>query len=163
MVLEPELVVADEPVSMLDVSVRAGILGLIRDLRASRGFTCLFITHDLSLAWVLADRIAVMYLGRIMEIGSAAEVIQRPLHPYTKALVSVVPVPDPLAHRYRVVLEGETPSPSTVLKGCRFHPRCPLRARLGNPPECTTVEPQLQPVGGHAAACHFPDESFHPR
>jgi oligopeptide/dipeptide ABC transporter ATP-binding protein len=159
MVLEPELIVADEPVSMLDVSVRAGILRLILDLRDQRGFACLFITHDLSLAWVLADRIAVLYLGRVVEIGRAADVIGAPRHPYTRALVSVIPVPHPHAAREQEVLEGETPSPSAVPSGCRFHPRCPLRRRLGNPEICERVDPALQPAGtGHAAACHFASE-----
>jgi oligopeptide/dipeptide ABC transporter ATP-binding protein len=164
MVLEPELVVADEPVSMLDVSVRAGILRLILDLRAERGFACLFITHDLSLAWVLADRIAVLYLGRVVEIGPAAEVISAPLHPYTRALVSVVPVPRPSARREQVILEGETPSPSVTPGGCRFHPRCPLRRQLGNPEICEAVDPGLEPPeADHAAACHFPLEEEHAR
>ena len=159
MVLEPELVVADEPVSMLDVSVRAGILRLILDLRAERGFACLFITHDLSLAWVLADRIAVLYLGRVVEIGTAAEIIGAPRHPYTRALVSVIPVPRPSARRAQVILEGETPSPSATPGGCRFHPRCPLRRRLGDPEICERVDPVLEPSGAdHAAACHFPLE-----
>jgi oligopeptide/dipeptide ABC transporter ATP-binding protein len=159
MVLEPELVVADEPVSMLDVSVRAGILRLILDLRAERGFACLFITHDLSLAWVLADRIAVLYLGRIVEIGSAAAIIATPRHPYTRALVSVIPVPRPSARREQVILEGETPSPSATPRGCRFHPRCPLRRQLGNPAICEEVDPALEPrTAEHAAACHFPLE-----
>jgi oligopeptide/dipeptide ABC transporter ATP-binding protein len=157
--LQPELVVADEPVSMLDVSVRAGILKLMLDLRAQHHFTCLFITHDISLAWALADRIAVLYLGRIVEIGPAADVIRRPRHPYTTALVSVVPVPDPALRRDRVLLEGEPPSPSDVPVGCRFHPRCPLRRRLGNPQECLDSDPALEPAGAaHAAACHFADD-----
>jgi oligopeptide/dipeptide ABC transporter ATP-binding protein len=159
MVLEPELVVADEPVSMLDVSVRAGILRLILDLRAERGFACLFITHDLSLAWVLADRVAVLYLGRVVEIGPAAEIIGAPRHPYTRALVSVIPVPRPNARHKQVILEGETPSPSATPSGCRFHPRCPLRRRLGNPEICERVDPVLEPSGAeHTAACHFPLE-----
>jgi oligopeptide/dipeptide ABC transporter ATP-binding protein len=164
MVLEPELVVADEPVSMLDVSVRAGILRLILRLREERGFACLFITHDLSLAWVLADRIAVLYLGRVVEIGPAAEVISAPLHPYTRALVSVIPVPRPSARREQVILEGETPSPSATPGGCRFHPRCPLRRRLGNPEICERVDPVLEPPGAdHAAACHFRTEEGNAR
>jgi oligopeptide/dipeptide ABC transporter ATP-binding protein len=159
MVLEPELVVADEPVSMLDVSVRAGILQLMLDLRSERGFAYLFITHDLSLAWVLADRIAVLYLGRVVELGPADAVIREPRHPYTRALVSVIPVPDPRARREQVVLVGETPSPTDVPSGCRFHPRCPLRQRLGNPEICEQVDPVLEPTGAaHAAACHFRSE-----
>jgi oligopeptide/dipeptide ABC transporter ATP-binding protein len=158
MILEPELVIADEPVSMLDVSLRAGILRLMLDLRASRGFAYLFITHDLSLAWVFADRIAVMYLGRIVELGRADEIIRRPRHPYTQALVSVIPVPSPRARRRQVLLAGETPSPIAIPSGCRFHPRCPLRAAMGNPEVCERVDPRLEATGeGHTAACHFSD------
>jgi oligopeptide/dipeptide ABC transporter ATP-binding protein len=162
--IDPEFVIADEPVSMLDVSVRAGILRLIIDLRDARGFGCLFITHDLSLAWVLADRIAVMYLGRIVESGPAADVISTPRHPYTKALVSVIPVPRPSVSRQHDVLEGEAPSPSAVPGGCRFHPRCPLRRALGAPEICERVDPVLEPQGAaHAAACHFQREAIHDR
>jgi oligopeptide/dipeptide ABC transporter ATP-binding protein len=158
MVLEPELIVADEPVSMLDVSFRAEILSLMLDLRAQRSFTYLFITHDLSLAWVIADRIAVVYLGRIVEIGTADDVIQRPQHPYTRALVSVIPVPEPGAESDQIVLTGEAPSPSAVPAGCRFHPRCWLRRDLGDPEACTAVDPTLAPAGpGRVVACHFPE------
>lgn len=160
MVLGPELVVADEPVSMLDVSLRAGILRLMLDLRAERDFAYLFITHDLSLAWVFADRIAVMYLGRIVETGPADEIIRRPQHPYTKALVSVIPIPNPTARREQVILTGETPSPTAIPVGCRFHPRCPLRERLGNPAICERVEPHLEPIAAaHRSACHFREEN----
>ena len=141
---------------MLDVSVRSGILRLMVDLREARGFACLFITHDLSLAWVLADRIAVMYLGRIVEIGLADEIIRRPRHPYTKALVSVIPVPRPRVERRPEILVGETPSPAAVPAGCRFHPRCPLRRRLGEPEICDRLDPALESIDGdHAVACHF--------
>jgi oligopeptide/dipeptide ABC transporter ATP-binding protein len=158
MVLEPELVVADEPVSMLDVSLRAGILKLMLDLRTGRDFAYLFITHDLSLAWVFADRIAVLYLGRVVESGPADEIIREPRHPYTRALVSVIPIPDPAARRDQVILTGETPTPLDIPSGCRFHPRCPLRAQLGNPEICERTDPQLEPAGGtHVAACHFPE------
>lgn len=159
MILQPELVVADEPVSMLDVSLRAGILRLMLDLRDSRGFAYLFITHDLSLAWVVADRIAVVYLGRIVEVGPPGDVIGRPLHPYTRALVSVIPVPDPAVVGTQIVLHGETPSPTAIPTGCRFHPRCWLRERLGNPEACTTIDPQLAAAApGHEVACHFADQ-----
>lgn len=159
MVLEPELVVADEPVSMLDVSLRAGILRLMLDLRDRRGFAYLFITHDLSLAWVVADRVAVVYLGRIVEVGQADAVIRRPLHPYTRSLVSVIPIPSPHAARARIVLRGETPSPTAIPPGCRFAPRCWLRERLGSPEACTTIDPALLPIeAGHEAACHFATE-----
>jgi len=154
LVLQPDFIVADEPVSMLDVSVRAEILKLMLELRSSRGITYLFVTHDLSLAWVIADRIAVVYLGRVVEIGPADEVIGRPRHPYTRALVSVIPVPEPGRRADAIVLTGETPSPIQVPPGCRFHPRCPLRRELGDPPECETIDPSLA-GHGHAVACHF--------
>jgi oligopeptide/dipeptide ABC transporter ATP-binding protein len=126
LVLSPLLLVADEPVSMLDVSVRAGVLELLDRLRRDRNMAVLMITHDLSTAAHFANRIAVMYLGRIVEEGPAKQVIQNPLHPYTKALLSVVPSRDPLLRTSTRVLRGETPNPVTVPPGCRFHPRCPI-------------------------------------
>jgi peptide/nickel transport system ATP-binding protein len=162
LVLGPQFIVADEPVSMLDVSVRAEILKLLLELRTSRGLTFLFITHDLSLAWVIADRIAVLYLGTIVELGPAAEVIARPRHPYTRALVSVIPVPEPDTTSQREILSGEAPSPIAIPQGCRFQSRCWLRRQLGNPQECETVEPRLSGVGDHVAACHFADEGVAP-
>jgi oligopeptide/dipeptide ABC transporter ATP-binding protein len=159
MVLEPTLVVADEPVSMLDVSMRAGILKLMLELRESRDLAYLFITHDLSLAWVVADRIAVVYLGRIVEMGPAADVIGSPKHPYTKALVSVIPVPEAGAAADQIVLVGETPSARNVPKGCRFHPRCWRYELLGTPERCVLEDPALgEEVGTHTVACHFPIE-----
>ena len=154
MVLEPSVVVADEPVSMLDVSLRAGILRLMLDLRDQRDLAYLFITHDLSLAWVVADRIAVVYLGRIVEIGPPADVIGSPRHPYTKALVSVIPVPEAGAAAEQIVLEGETPSARAVPPGCRFHPRCWKYEQLGRPGICRTQDPSLS-GSTHAGACHF--------
>ena len=124
--LQPDFIVADEPVSMLDVSIRTEILQLMMDLRKSRGLTYLFITHDLSLAWILADRIAVMYLGKIVEQGTAEQVVAHPKHPYTQALISVVPSPDPRHKATRQILKGERPDPVDIPTGCRFHPRCPL-------------------------------------
>lgn len=153
-VLGPRLVIADEPVSMLDVSVRAGILRLMLDLRDSRGVSILFVTHDLSLAWVIADRVAVVYLGRIVEIGAADEIIRAPLHPYTKALVSVIPVPETGAPRERILLRGEAPSASRIPGGCRFHPRCPLYRQLNEPARCRTEDPELSGAA-HGVACHF--------
>jgi oligopeptide/dipeptide ABC transporter ATP-binding protein len=151
-VLGPDLVVADEPVSMLDVSIRTEILRLLLDLRQERGLTYLFITHDLSLAWVIADRIAVMYLGKIMEIGPADRVIHSPHNPYTKALVSVAPTPEPPAlgsRARRTILVGETPDAAHIPTGCRFHPRCPLAFD-----RCREAEPPLFDVGnGQSAAC----------
>jgi oligopeptide/dipeptide ABC transporter ATP-binding protein len=151
LVMGPELVVADEPVSMLDVSIRTELLRLMLDLRHERGLTYLFITHDLSLAWVIADRIAVMYLGRIVEIGPADKVIKTPHHPYTAALVSVSPTPDPPTGDgpHRTILVGETPDAARIPSGCRFHPRCPLAFD-----RCRTEEPPLLDVGGgQSAAC----------
>jgi oligopeptide/dipeptide ABC transporter ATP-binding protein len=130
LVLDPQFLVADEPVSMLDVSIRTEILELLLDLRRRRGLTYLFITHDLSLAWVLADRVAVMYLGKIVEEGPTREIVKNPRHPYTKALVSVIPSPDPDRRRERTILKGERPDPANVPAGCRFHPRCPAAFEL---------------------------------
>ncbi len=152
LVMDPELVVADEPVSMLDVSIRTELLRLMLDLRRERGLTYLFITHDLAIAWVLADRIAVMYLGKIMEIGPAERVIRQPRNPYTAALVSVSPSPDPPGegeNAQRTILVGETPDAAHVPSGCRFHPRCPLAFD-----RCKVEEPPLFDVGeGQQAAC----------
>jgi oligopeptide/dipeptide ABC transporter ATP-binding protein len=149
MALQPELLIADEPVSMLDVSVRAEILNLLKELRQSRGISLLFITHDLSTVAYFADRIAVMYLGRIVEIGPTREVLKNPQHPYTKALLSVVPVPNPRLRRQRVILQGETPNPINIPTGCRFHPRCPVAEA-----RCSQLDPQLKSVGDeHSVAC----------
>ncbi len=152
LVMDPEVIVADEPVSMLDVSIRTELLRLMLDLREERGLTYLFITHDLSLAWVIADRIAVMYLGRIMEIGAAETVIRSPRNPYTEALVSVSPSPEPPtpgARTARTILRGETPDAAHVPAGCRFHPRCPKVFD-----RCRTESPPLFDLGdGHASAC----------
>ena len=151
LVLDPKLLLADEPVSMLDVSVRAGVLRLLDALR-NDGLGVLMITHDLSTAAHFADRIAVMYLGRIVEEGPSNEVVRNPQHPYTKALLSVVPKPDPREHHRPQILTGETPDPVNVPIGCRFHPRCPAMI-----PECRAVDPELrQPEGAarnHRAAC----------
>jgi oligopeptide/dipeptide ABC transporter ATP-binding protein len=149
MVLKPELLIADEPVSMLDVSIRAEILNLLRDLRNKRGISIVFITHDLSTVAYFADKIAVMYLGRIVEIGPAREVLGNPQHPYTRALLSVVPVPNPRLRRERVILQGETPNPSNLPTGCRFHPRCPVAVDA-----CRRSDPALSQVTElHRAAC----------
>jgi oligopeptide/dipeptide ABC transporter ATP-binding protein len=152
LVLHPDVLVADEPVSMLDVSVRAGILAILSELR-SRGLGILMITHDLSTAARFADRIAVMYLGRIVEEGPAQEVIHNPQHPYTRALLSVVPKRDPRERTVPQILVGETPNPVRIPRGCRFHPRCPMAIE-----ECKAVDPQLaRPEAAraenHLAAC----------
>jgi oligopeptide/dipeptide ABC transporter ATP-binding protein len=151
LVLGPQLLLADEPVSMLDVSVRAGVLALLDSLRASADMGILMITHDLSTAAHFADKIAVMYLGRIVEQGSAAEVVRNPQHPYTKALLSVVPKRDPRDRSVPQILTGETPDPVDVPAGCRFHPRCPVAVD-----RCRTEDPALRAAApGHLAACHL--------
>ena len=147
--LEPSLLIADEPVSMLDVSIRAEILNLLGSLARERGIAVVMITHDLSTVAAYADRIAVMYLGRIVEHGPTREVLAEPRHPYAQALLSVVPIPDPAARRRPVILGGETPDPSRIPSGCRFHPRCPLAFE-----RCPVVDPPLFEVGpAHQAAC----------
>ena len=143
------MLLADEPVSMLDVSIRAEILNLLGDLGEQRGISILFITHDLGTVGALADRVAVMYLGRIVEIGPTLTVLQNPQHPYTRALLSVVPVPNPRLRHKRIILTGETPDPVNVPSGCRFHPRCPLAVD-----QCREIDPELRLVGPEQeAAC----------
>jgi peptide/nickel transport system ATP-binding protein len=149
LVLNPQFLVADEPVSMLDVSIRADILKLLRDLRDEHGITILYITHDLATAAFFTDRVAVMYLGKIVEIGPTLAVLRDPQHPYTQALLSVIPVPNPRRRQKRVILQGETPNPIDLPSGCRFHPRCPRAFD-----RCPQTEPQLMSVGpDHQAAC----------
>jgi len=151
LVMRPALIVADEPVSMLDISIRAGILKLMLDLRNEFNLTYLFITHDLATARNFVDRVAVMYLGRIVEVGDTKSVIETPFHPYTKALISVVPVPDPKTKRQKTLLAGEIPSPVEIPSGCRFHTRCPVVRET-----CSKQEPEFQELGpGHYVACPF--------
>jgi peptide/nickel transport system ATP-binding protein len=148
--VNPTLIVADEPVSALDVSIRSQVLNLLEDLQEKYDLTYLFISHDLSVVEHIADRVAVMYLGKIVEIGNNADIYGNPTHPYCEALMSAVPVPDPTVKRHRIVLEGDVPSPIHPPSGCRFHPRCFLRIPL-----CSEAEPILKDVGGgHLAACH---------
>jgi oligopeptide/dipeptide ABC transporter ATP-binding protein len=156
LVLEPEGLICDEPVSMLDASVRAQILTVLGELQRRRNLALLFITHDLSLAWSLCDRLAVMYLGRIVEQGSAVDVIERPQHPYTRALVDAVPVPSAGGRGRRELLKGELPDATDIPQGCRFHPRCPRRFE-----PCDRVDPELTPAGasGQDAACLLHDPS----
>jgi oligopeptide/dipeptide ABC transporter ATP-binding protein len=149
LVLDPVLLLADEPVSMLDVSIRAEILNLLIDLRTRRGISILFITHDLATAAHFTDRVAVMYLGRIVEIGPTEVVLQNPQHPYTRALLSVVPVPNPRLRKDRQILQGETPNAVVIPPGCRFHPRCPVAFE-----DCKSIDPPQITLGeGHWAAC----------
>jgi len=151
LVLSPEFVVADEPVSMLDVSIRAEILSLMIGLRDKYNVAFLYITHDLALARHVCDRIAIMYLGKILEMGSTDVVLRKPLHPYTKALIAAVPIPDPTSRRVEVVLKGEIPSPINPPSGCRFHTRCPVM--MGS--ICRQEQPPLFEVEkGHYVACH---------
>ncbi len=156
LVLEPTLLLADEPVSMLDVSIRAEVLNLLHELRQTRGISVLFITHDLGTVSYFADRVAVMYLGRIVEIGATSDVLLNPQHPYTQALLSVVPVPNPRLRRQRVILQGETPNPIAIPPGCRFHPRCPVAVA-----RCREVDPAFVPITeGHEAACLLVGEAI---
>ena len=141
LVLEPTLLLADEPVSMLDVSIRAEILNLLADLREQRGISIVFITHDLATAAHFTDRVAVMYLGRIVELGQTRQVLAHPTHPYTKALLSVIPVPNPRLRRERIILEGDPPNPIDLPPGCRFHPRCPIAQDI-----CRQQDPALRLV-----------------
>jgi peptide/nickel transport system ATP-binding protein len=150
--LEPEFIVADEPVSMLDVSIRAEVLNLMVDLREKLQVSFLYITHDLALTRHTCDKVAIMYLGKIMESGPVEKVIFEPLHPYTRALIQAVPVPDPESTRIEVTIKGEIPSPVNPPPGCRFHTRCP--AYIGD--ICRTVEPPLVEIDKlHCVACHL--------
>ncbi|HNT25770.1 MAG TPA: ABC transporter ATP-binding protein [Anaerolineales bacterium] len=151
LVLEPEMIVADEPVSMLDASIRTGIIKLMVEMRDHKDIAYLFITHDLSLAWLISDKIAIMYLGKIMEIGASDQIIHDPRHPYTKALLDVMPKPGIKLTKKRNILKGETPSASEVIRGCKFNSRCPLAREI-----CFQEQPPMQVVAdGHQVACYF--------
>ncbi|WP_375552254.1 ABC transporter ATP-binding protein [Rhodophyticola porphyridii] len=147
--VEPEFIVADEPVSALDVSIQAQVINLLEDLKNDLDLTMLFIAHDLGVVEHICDRVIVMYLGRVMEIASAADLYARPNHPYTKALLSAVPIPEPGRRRKRMVLKGDIPSPINPPSGCVFRTRCPIATE-----ECAKIVPVLKPVGdGHTSAC----------
>jgi oligopeptide transport system ATP-binding protein len=150
--VEPNLIIADEPVASLDVSIRAQILNLLKDIQSKLGLTYLYISHDLSTVQHMCDRVAVMYLGKIVEIADTAELFSNSLHPYTRALLSAIPIPDPRKKIERIVLPGEVPSPIDPPSGCRFHPRCPRRIDM-----CSQVEPRLVEVlPRHWLACYNP-------
>jgi oligopeptide/dipeptide ABC transporter ATP-binding protein len=159
--LSPAVIVADEAVSALDVSIRAQIINLLQHLQRELKLSYLFIAHDLAVVRHLSDRVAVMYLGEIVEQGAAADLYRDPRHPYTVSLLSAVPIPDPSAEarRERIILPGDPPNPASPPPGCRFHTRCWLREQLGGPERCAVEEPAPRLVSaGHTAACHFTDE-----
>ncbi len=148
--LMPKFIVADEPVSSLDLSIQAQIINLLKELQERFSLTYLFISHDLRVVRYISNRIAVMYLGKIVELGGSKEIYDNPLHPYTKALLSSIPQPDPDKKRKRVLIEGDPPSPIDPPSGCHFHPRCRYAREI-----CKELEPVLKDFGGHLVACHF--------
>ena len=157
--LEPEFIVCDEPVSALDVSIQSQILNLLVDLRDRFNLTYLFVAHNLSVIEYISDRVGVMYLGKLVELADVQRLYKSPRHPYTVALLSAVPNPDPRIHKKRLVLAGDVPSPANPPSGCRFHTRCWLRERLGNPENCVTEDPTFRDIGdGHRVACHWAEK-----
>ncbi len=157
--LNPEFIVCDEPVSALDVSIQSQVLNLLDDLQKELGLTYLFIAHNLAVVEHISDRVGVMYLGKIVEVADVDELYVNPRHPYTVALLSAVPEPDPRRRKKRLVLKGDVPSPVNPPSGCRFHTRCWLREQLGNPENCVTDEPELRELGnGHRTACHWAEK-----
>ena len=163
--VEPDLIICDEPISALDVSIQAQVVNLLESLKKRLGIAYLFIAHDLAVVRHISDRVAVMYLGGIVELTSSTELYENPRHPYTRALLSAVPVPDSVVEkaRKRIILKGDIPSPTNMPSGCAFHTRCPLRTMLGNPEICATERPELKiypsKKDDHQVACHFADES----
>jgi len=158
--LAPEFVVCDEPVSALDVSIQSQILNLLLDLRAQFGLTYLFVAHNLSVVQYISDRVGVMYLGKIVELATVEQLYSNPRHPYSIALLSAVPNPNPRIRKKRLVMKGDVPSPAAPPSGCRFHTRCWLREQLGNPENCVTEDPPLRDIGGgHLTACHWAEKA----
>ena len=156
LVLEPDLVVCDEPVSALDVSIQAQVLNLLNQLQRELGLTYVFVAHNMGVVEHISDRVAVMYLGRVAELADRVELFRHQEHPYTQALMSAIPIPNPELRRQRVILRGDVPSPVNPPSGCRFHPRCQLRQQLDGPAICARLEPPLIDLdGGHECACHF--------
>jgi peptide/nickel transport system ATP-binding protein len=159
LVLEPDLLVCDEPVSALDVSIQAQVLNLLKSLQRELGLTYVFVAHNMGVVEHISDRVAVMYLGKIAEVAERREMFANPQHPYTQALMSAIPIPDPELRRQRIILKGDVPSPVNPPSGCRFNPRCQLRAELGGPEICVREEPPLIELGAaavdHRCACHF--------
>jgi peptide/nickel transport system ATP-binding protein/oligopeptide transport system ATP-binding protein len=156
LVLEPDLIICDEPVSALDVSIQAQVLNLLKTLQRELGLTYVFVAHNMGVVEHISDRVAVMYLGRVVELADRRDLFRKQEHPYTEALMSAIPVPNPELRRQRIILKGDVPSPLRPPSGCRFHPRCQLRASLGNPEICAAEEPELVDGGGqHFCACHF--------
>jgi oligopeptide/dipeptide ABC transporter ATP-binding protein len=158
--LSPEFIFADEAVSALDVSIQSQVLNLLMDLREQFNLTYLFVAHNLSVVQYISDRVGVMYLGKLVELADVDTLYAQPRHPYTVALLSAVPDPDPRIRKRRIVLKGDVPSPVNPPSGCRFHTRCWLRERLGNPERCTTEVPEFREIDpGHQVACHFAEDA----